>query len=128
LVHPNEQIQIATPERRATSAKGKVDPSKVPDQTPLICAQAILDYSPRRYAAETRNMLWVCVSEDAVVPAEHSRQMFELAPSPKRLVVLPGRGHYGAYLGQFDAIWTETESWLGRFLAAPSATAAVGSD
>jgi dipeptidyl aminopeptidase/acylaminoacyl peptidase len=116
MLHPNEEIQVATPERRATTVKGNVDPSKVPDRTPLICAQAMLDYAPRRYAAETRNMLWICVAEDAVVPAEHSRQMFDLAPEPKRLVVLPGRGHYAAYLDRFDVIWPEIRSWFGRHL------------
>jgi dipeptidyl aminopeptidase/acylaminoacyl peptidase len=117
LVHPNEDIQVSTPERRATTVKGNVDPSKLATETPLICAQAMLDYSPRRVAAETRRMLWVCVAEDAVVPAEHSREMYALAPEPKRLVVLPGRGHYGAYLGHFDTIWPEIEGWFQEHLA-----------
>ncbi len=125
LVHPNEGIQIATPERRATTVKGQVDPSKVPDRTPLLCAEAILEYAPRRFAAEARRMLWICVEGDAVVPASQSRQMFELATDPKRLVVLPGRGHYAAYLGQFDAIWRETGAWFEEHLAAP-APVAVG--
>lgn len=116
LVHPNEDIQISTPERRATRVKGAVDPSKVPDRTPLLCAQAILDYAPRRFAAETRCMLWICVADDAVVPSEQSRRMYGLAPEPKRLVVLPGRGHYSAYLDRFDAIWAETADWLDRHL------------
>jgi uncharacterized protein len=121
LVHPNEEIQISTPERRATTVKGKVDPAKLSDQTPLLCAQSMLDYSPRRYAAETRNMLWICVAEDAVVPSEQSRRMYDLAPEPKRLVVLPGRGHYSAYLDHFETIWREMEPWLARFLAPPAA-------
>jgi uncharacterized protein len=123
LVHPNEEIQIATPERRTTTVKGNVDPSKLSTQTPLLCAQAMLDYSPRRYAAETRNMLWICVAEDAVVPSEQSYQMYNLAPEPKRLVVLPGRGHYSAYIDQFAAIWSEIEPWFGRFLASPEPVA-----
>jgi dipeptidyl aminopeptidase/acylaminoacyl peptidase len=118
LVHPNEDIQVATPERRATTVKGNVDPSKLATSTPLFCAQAILDYAPRRLAPEARRMLWICVDEDAVVPSEESRLMYDLAPDPKRLVVLPGRGHYSAYLDQFATIWTEIEAWFGTHLAA----------
>lgn len=121
LAHPNEEIQIATPERKTTTVKGNVDPSKLATATPLMCAQAMLDYSPRRYAAETRNMLWICVAEDAVVPSEQSRAMFAAAPEPKRLVVLPGRGHYSAYLDRFDAIWSEIEAWFGQHLGPPTA-------
>jgi hypothetical protein len=117
LVHPNEDIQVSTPERRATTVKGNVDPSKLATETPLICAQAMLDYSPRRLAPETRRMLWVCVAEDAVVPADHSRQMYALAPDPKRLLVLEGRGHYAAYLGHFATIWPEIDAWFGTHLA-----------
>lgn len=119
LVHPNEEIQVATPERRATTVKGNVDPSKLATETPLVCAQAMLDYAPRRLAPETRRMLWVCVEEDAVVPSEESRQMFDLAPHPKRLVVLPGRGHYSAYLEQFATIWAEIDTWFATHLAEP---------
>jgi dipeptidyl aminopeptidase/acylaminoacyl peptidase len=126
LVHPNDEIQVSTPERRATTVKGKVDPSKTPDRTPLICAQSMLDYAPRRFAAETRNMLWVCVAEDAVVPASHSRQMFELAPRPKRLVELPGRGHYAAYLEHFETIWAELDQWFRRHLGPRSPIAEDG--
>lgn len=126
LVHPNEDIQIATPERRATTARGQVDPAKTPDRTPLLCADAILDYSPRRYAFEARRMLWICVEQDAVVPSDQSREMYALASAPKRLVVVPGRGHYAAYLGQFDVIWPETKAWFETHLGPPAPVAQGG--
>lgn len=119
LVHPNEDIQIPTPERRATKVKGNVDSSKTPTQTPLLDVQAILEYAPRRLAAETRRMLWICMEHDAVVPPSESRSMFELAPRPKRLVVLPGHGHYSAYVDHLDVIRSEIESWFDVHLAPP---------
>ena len=33
-----------------------------------------------------------------------------------RLVVIPGRGHYAAYLDSFGTIWPEIERWFGRHL------------
>jgi dipeptidyl aminopeptidase/acylaminoacyl peptidase len=116
LVHPNEEIQIPTPERRSTTVKGPVDPSTVPTRTPLSNAQAIIDYAPRRVASETRRMLWVCVEHDAVVPSEHSHQMFQAAPEPKRLVVLPGTGHYRAYVDHLPIIRDEMLAWFKEHL------------
>ena len=123
LVHPNEDIQIPTPERRATKVKGKVDPSKTPTETPLLDAQAILEYAPRRVAAETSRMLWICTEHDDVVPSSESRLMFDLASQPKRLVVLPGGGHYRTYIEHFDQILAELLTWFDRHLGKPGASA-----
>jgi dipeptidyl aminopeptidase/acylaminoacyl peptidase len=119
LVHPNEDIQIPTPERRSTKVKGAVDPSKTPTQTPLLNVQAILEYAPRRVAAETRRMLWICTEHDDVVPSHQSRLMFELAPQPKRLVVLPGGGHYRTYIEHLDRNVAEILSWFEQHLGSP---------
>ena len=116
LVHPNEEIQVSTPERRATTVKGRVDPAKVPQATPLECAQAIIDYRPLLLAPLARAMLWLYVERDSIVPAEHSRSMYEAAREPRRLVALPGRGHYSAYVEHFDRIWEETSAWLSIHL------------
>ncbi len=116
LVHPNEDIQIPTPERRSTTVKGPLDPAKIPTRTPLMNARAIIDYAPRRLAPEARRMLWVCVEHDAVVPSEHSREMFRVAPEPKRLVILPGSAHYRAYVDQFETIRDEMLAWFSEHL------------
>jgi dipeptidyl aminopeptidase/acylaminoacyl peptidase len=121
-VHPNEEIQIATPERRATTVKGTLDPSKIVTSTPLLDAQSIIDYSPRRVAAESRRMLWICIENDAVVPATQSLQMFDLASAPKRLVILPGNSHYGAYVEHFARIREEIDQWFRTHLFDVSAT------
>lgn len=112
LVHPNEGIQVSTPERRTTKVKGQVDPSKIPDRSPLWCADAIIDYSPAVMAPNARGVLWICLEQDAVVPPEHSHTLYRLAQEPKRLVVLNGSSHYAAYVEHLDNIWRETRDWL----------------
>lgn len=126
LVHPNEDIQIPTPERRSTTVKGPVDASKVQTRTPLANARAIIDYAPRRLAPETRRMLWVCVEHDAVVPSDHSRRMYLAAPQPKRLVMLPGSAHYRAYVDHLDAIRDEMLAWFAEHLVRVSPTVLSG--
>ncbi|MBX3031191.1 MAG: alpha/beta fold hydrolase [Chloroflexi bacterium] len=117
-VHPNEDIQIPTPERRTTTVKGPAASNAPVVSTPLLDAQRIIDYVPRRLAAETRRMLWICVEGDVVVPSDHSRSMFALAPEPKRLVVLPGTAHYAAYVEHLPVIREEILAWFGRHLVA----------
>jgi len=126
LVHPNEDIQIPTPERRSTTVKGPVDPSRTQTLTPLANAQAIIDYAPRRLAAETRRMLWLCVEHDAVVPSDQTRRMFLAAPEPKRLVILPGSGHYRAYVDHLETIRDEMLAWFAEHLVMVSATVRAG--
>lgn len=122
-VHPNEDIQVPTPERRTTTVKGPAVADAPPVSTPLLDAQRIIDYVPRRLAPETRRMLWVCVEGDVVVPSDHSRSMFAAAPEPKRLVVLPGRAHYSAYVERFEVIRDEILGWFGTHLMEAGPTA-----
>jgi len=119
-VDPTEEIMVSTPERRATTVKGAVPADKVATQTPLQCAQAIIDYRPLDLVARIapRAILWFAVERDSVVAPDHSRRMYEAASQPKRLVLLPGREHYAAYLSHFDRIMAETLPWLAEHLAA----------
>lgn len=111
LVDPTEEIQVATPERRARFA-GARPASSAPIRTPLECAQAIIEYSPLRLAPAARSILFIHVARDSVVPPEHSRALFAAAGEPKRIVELPGREHYAAYERHFETIWAETAAWL----------------
>ena len=113
LVDPTEEIMIASPERKAL--KGAATPIR----TPLACADAILDYRPLDLASRIapRAMLWFCLAGDPVVPAEHSRWMYDVADEPKKLVVLPGAAHYAGYEQFQQDIVRGTLDWFERYLA-----------
>ena len=103
-VHPNQEIMIETPERRQTTVKGRVDQAMVPQETPLDCAQAILEFRPLDVVSRAKASLWVYVERDSIVPPEHSLALYEAATSDATLLRLPGRGHYSAYVEHFEAI------------------------
>jgi pimeloyl-ACP methyl ester carboxylesterase len=60
--------------------------------------------------------LFVCCAEDAVVPADESRRLHELAGEPKRLVVLEC-GHYDVYREpELGRVIEESIAWYGEHL------------
>jgi pimeloyl-ACP methyl ester carboxylesterase len=114
VVDPTEEILVATPERRATKVKGDVPAALTPKQTPLWCAQDVIDFRPLEKVAviAPRAALLFAVSRDAVVPGEQSEWAYGAAAEPKRFVRLDGDKHYEAYLEHLDLIWAETRDWL----------------
>jgi len=113
-VPPADGIMIPTPERRSTTIKGNIPAGMVPDSTPLWCAREIIDFRPVDVAHRIAPgaLLLFNVSRDPVVPPEHTRDIYERALEPKRLVPLDGSAHYGAYLEHFETISRISLDWL----------------
>ena len=104
LVHPREEIMVATPERKLTNVKGDVD-DKIPTQVPLACAEAILRYKPIDVVAllSPTPLLIIGVEDDAVTPTDHATDLYEAAGTPKKLIMQRDTTHYEAYK-QFGGI------------------------
>jgi dipeptidyl aminopeptidase/acylaminoacyl peptidase len=104
LVHPREEIMVATPERKLTNVKGDVD-DKIPTQVPLACAEAILRYKPIDVVAllAPTPLLIIGVEDDAVTPTDHAVDLYEAAGTPKKLIMQRDTTHYEAYK-QFGGI------------------------
>jgi dipeptidyl aminopeptidase/acylaminoacyl peptidase len=104
LVHPREEIMVATPERKLTNVKGDVD-DKIPTQVPLACAEAILRYKPIDVVAllAPTPLLIIGVEDDAVTPTDHATDLYEAAGTPKKLIMQRDTTHYEAYK-QFGGI------------------------
>ena len=104
LVHPREEIMVATPERKLTNIKGDVD-DKIPTQVPLACAEAILRYKPIDVVAllAPTPLLIIGVEDDAVTPTDHAIDLYEAAGTPKKLIMQRDTTHYEAYK-QFGGI------------------------
>lgn len=118
LVVPTEDILVSTPERRRTTVKGKVPADKLAALTPLWCAEEIRNYRPYMVAGEIapRALLLFAVQGDVVVATSHSQAIFSNAKEPKKLVMLPPDGHYGAYVSQLDSICGHMTDWLSTHL------------
>lgn len=115
-VDPAQQIMLASPERSVVGArvKGDVPASTLVTDTPLACADAMIEYRPIEVAhrISPRPLLVLYVEHDSVVPAEdHSVAVYEAAREPKRIVRLPPSSHYAAYVECFPEIRREMLAW-----------------
>ncbi len=66
-----------------------------------------------------RPLLLIAAGDDRLVPPEDCRSLFDKAGEPKKLVVLPGVGHYQVYAKPaFDDVMRETNAWFRKHLPA----------
>ena len=64
-----------------------------------------------------RPVMFITTDNDRLVPAEESQEMFRRAGEPKRLVTLPGFGHYEVYGGEaFRQVMAATLQWFDQYL------------
>jgi len=117
LVHPREEIMVATPERKLTNVKGDVD-DKIPTQVPLACAEAILRYKPIDVVAllAPTPLLIIGVEDDAVTPTDHAIDLYEAAGTPKKLIMQRDTTHYEAYKQFGDIVIPQIVEWFAGSL------------
>jgi pimeloyl-ACP methyl ester carboxylesterase len=106
VVQTTDGIMIAAPERSATTVKGDVPEGKVPRETPLWCAETIIDFAPYRLARRCarRGLLLFAVENDVVIPPRHARRIRSHAGDGCELTMLRGGGHYDAYVRHYATI------------------------
>jgi dienelactone hydrolase len=117
IVSAREEIMVATPERKTTTIKKEVA-DKIPDQMPLQCAEAIIEYSPEDvvHKIAPRGVLFVAVENDAVTPESQSVTLYEKAGEPKKLVIFRQTTHYGIYNDYFNEVAANVVDWYNRHL------------
>ena len=117
IVSAREEIMVATPERKTTTIKKEVA-DKIPDQMPLQCAEAIIEYSPEDvvHKIAPRGVLFVAVENDAVTPEAQSIRLYEKAGEPKKLVIFRQTTHYGIYNDYFNEVAVNVVDWYDRHL------------
>ena len=117
IVSAREGIMVQTPERQTTTIKKEVE-AKIPQQMPLQCAEAILEYSPEDvvHKISPRGALFIAVENDAVTPEEQSFRLYEKAGEPKKLVLYKQTTHYGIYNDYFNDVAANVVDWYDRHL------------
>jgi uncharacterized protein len=64
-----------------------------------------------------RPVLFITTDNDRLVPQDESEALYRHAGEPKRLVVLPGFGHYEVYTGEaFRQVMAPTLGWFQQYL------------
>ncbi len=56
--------------------------------------------------------LFLVAERDEIAPATQGRELYERAPQPKTLFVIPGAGHNDTYVTGGEAYWREWERFL----------------
>ena len=117
LVHPREEIMVATPERKLNNVKGDVD-DKIPTQVPLACAEAILRYKPIDVVAlvAPTPLMIIGVEDDAVTPTDHATDLYEAAGAPKKLIMQRDTTHYEAYKQYGGVVIPQIVEWFTNAL------------
>ncbi|HVF77089.1 MAG TPA: alpha/beta fold hydrolase [Solirubrobacteraceae bacterium] len=79
----------------------------------LLPSRIVPDAYPslRRIAVLRAALLVLHGEDDAIVPVEHGRALFEAAPEPKRLRTLPGVGHNDIISRAGNVVAEEVASW-----------------
>ena len=80
---------------------GALPPPLVPDAYPSL----------RRITGLRAPLLVLHGDDDAIVPVEHGRALFDAAPDPKRLRIVPGVGHNDIVAGAGTAVADEIADW-----------------
>jgi hypothetical protein len=117
MVHPREEIMVATPERKATNVKGDVD-DRIPTSVPLRCAEAIMRYKPIDVVHQVgpTALLIIGVEDDAVTPTDHAIALYDKAVAPKKLIMQRHTTHYAAYKQFGDEVIPEIVAWFATHL------------
>lgn len=117
MVNPREELMVATPERKQTTVKKDVD-ARIPDQVPLRCAEAIMEFCPEDWVARIspRAILFISTENDAVTPEDQTFLLYEKAGEPKKLILQKETSHYKAYDDYFDQVTPQIVDWYDRYL------------
>ena len=59
----------------------------------------------------------IAAGDDRLVPPEDCQSLYDKADEPKKMVTLPGVGHYEVYAEPaFDSVMRETTTWFREHL------------
>jgi fermentation-respiration switch protein FrsA (DUF1100 family) len=123
---PRGEVLLYEPEvaaRMAEAARsGKTSVSSARcNELSLLTAQAVVDFAPELAAARitTQPVLFLVAENDARVPMEVSRELYDSVAGPKRWVVVPDVGHDAVYNPPaWELHLAEVRNWLSHYLPA----------
>lgn len=116
-----EEILLPDRQSAALAAKARAGNPNAVGTIPLEYIDETLSFHPEWVVARIapRPLLLIAAGDDRLVPPEDCQSLFDKAQEPKKLVVLPGIGHYEVYAQPaFDDVMRETIDWLHLHLPA----------
>ena len=121
LLADRQSAELAAAARRGNPGAINEIPIEFVDDTLGFNPEWVVDKIAPRPA------LFITTSGDRLVPPEESEAMYCQAGEPKKLVVLPGWGHYEVYTGEcFRRVMEATLAWYREHLPVRSVAEAPG--
>ena len=115
--------EILLPDRQsaALASAARANNPNALSELPLEYIDETLQFHPEWVVDKSspRPLLLIAGSDDRLVPPEDCQSLFDKAGEPKKMVTLPGVGHYEVYVPPaFDDVMKETVAWFEGFLPA----------
>ncbi len=113
--------EILLPDRQSAdlAAKARAGNPNAVGKIPLEFIDETLQFHPEWVVDKIapRPLLLIAAGNDRLVPPEDCQSLYDKAKDPKKLVVLPGFGHYEVYAKPaFDQVMDETVAWFRQHL------------
>ena len=118
---PREDILLPDRQSAELAARARAANPNAVGTIPLEYVDETLSFHPEWVVdrISPRPLLLIAAGDDRLVPPEDCRSLFDKAKEPKKLVVLPGIGHYEVYgKPAFDHVMRETGAWLRQHMPA----------
>ena len=115
--------EILLPDRQsaALASAARAENPNALSELPIEYIDETLQFHPEWVVDKIspRPLLLIAGGDDRLVPPEDCESLFEKAGEPKKMVTLPGVGHYEIYVPPaFDAVMKETVAWFEQYLPA----------
>jgi pimeloyl-ACP methyl ester carboxylesterase len=114
-----EEILLPDRQSAALAAAARADNPNAIGELPLEYIDETLQFHPEWVVDKIapRPLLLIAAGDDRLVPKEDCFSLFEKAGEPKKLVVIPGVGHYEVYTPPaFDKVMKPTVKWFNKHL------------
>ena len=114
---------VLLPDRQsaALAAAARAGNPNAVGKIPIEFVEETLQFHPEWVVDKIspRPLLLIAAGDDRLVPPEDCQALFNKALEPKKMVTVPGYGHYEMYVKPaFDAVMDETVAWFGEHMPA----------
>ena len=116
---PRDEILLPDRQSAALASAARAKNPNALNELPLEYIDETLQFHPEWVVDRIapRPLLLIAAGDDRLVPREDCISLYEKAKEPKKLVVLPGVGHYEVYARPaFDDVMRETVAWFKAHL------------
>ena len=118
---PRDEILLPDRQSAALASAARANNPNALSELPLEYIDETMQFHPEWVVDKIspRPLLLIAGGDDRLVPPENCQSLYEKAGQPKKMVTLPGVGHYEVYVPPaFDGVMGETVPWFEQHLPA----------